>query len=123
MTMTDIAKACHEANKALCEGLGDNSQKHWNDAEPWQRSSAIAGVAFAVANPDAPDSAQHDAWCADKVKDGWVFGDVKDAVAKTHPCLVPFDKLPAGQKAKDALFRGIVRALAPLLSGSAKEVA
>lgn len=27
MQIEDVAKCCHEANKALCEGLGDFSQK------------------------------------------------------------------------------------------------
>lgn len=113
-----IARVCHEANKALCDGLGDTSQKHWDEAEAWQRNSAIEGVKFALANPNAPDSAQHDAWCADKVKDGWVHGDVKDPVKKTHPCLVPFDQLPLGQQAKDTLFKAVVKSLMPLFDAA-----
>lgn len=106
-----IAKACHEANRVWCQANGDNSQKHWQDAEQWQRDSAIAGVNFRLNNPDAPESAQHDAWMADKEKDGWVYGNVKDADKKTHPCLVPFEELPEFQKKKDALFCAIVDAL------------
>jgi hypothetical protein len=108
-----IAKICHQANKALCEQLGDQSQKDWNLAEDWQRESAFKGVEFRIENPDAPNSAQHDAWMADKEKDGWVYGPVKDAEAKTHPCMVPYQELSEGDKAKDALFSGIVKALMP----------
>lgn len=115
MNIEQVARICHEANKGLCEATGDHSQKSWNDAEGWQRDSAISGVKFAIDNPDAPDSAQHDAWAAEKVAQGWVYGSVKDANAKTHPCLVPFDQLPPEQQAKDSLFRGIVLALAPYL--------
>lgn len=68
-------------------------------------------VKFAIDNPDAPASAQHDAWMADKIADGWIHGPVKDAEAKTHPCLVPFDHLPVHQRKKDHLFRAGVRAL------------
>lgn len=106
-----IAKACHEANRVWCQANGDDSQKHWQDAEQWQRDSAIKGVEFAIANPDAPDSAQHDAWMADKIAQGWVYGEVKDAEAKTHHCIVPFDQLPEFQRKKDTLFRAIVNAL------------
>ncbi len=106
-----IAKCCHQANKAWCEGNGDNSQKDWDEADQWQRDSAIKGVGFKLENPEAGDDAQHNAWCADKVKDGWVYGEVKDAEAKTHPCLVPFDQLPEFQRKKDALFCAIVDAL------------
>ena len=69
------------------------------------------GVRFAIDHPDAPDSAEHDAWMADKIADGWRYGEIKDAEAKTHPCLVPFDQLPREQQAKDALFRAVVKAL------------
>jgi hypothetical protein len=111
MTHEQIAKVAHEANRSYCEAIGDPSQKPWDEAEPWQRESAIAGVAFAESHPGAGDSAQHDAWMADKLKAGWTHGPVKDADAKTHPCLVPFGKLPPEQQAKDRLFRLIVRAL------------
>lgn len=106
-----IAIACHQANKAWCEVNGDMTQKDWAEAEDWQRESAIKGVEFALANPDAPASAQHDAWSADKVANGWVYGKVKDAEKKTHPCLVPFEQLPEFQQKKDRLFKAIVEAL------------
>jgi hypothetical protein len=106
-----IAVVCHQANKAWCEANEDYSQKDWEQAEDWQRDSAIKGVEFAIANPDAGDSAQHDAWSADKVADGWVYGEVKDPVKKTHPCLVPFEQLPEFQQKKDKLFRAIVNSL------------
>jgi len=106
-----IAKVCHEANRAWCEANGDFSQKPWEIAADWQRGSARMGVRFAIDHPDAPDSAEHDAWMADKIADGWRYGEIKDAEAKTHPCLVPFDQLPREQQAKDALFRAVVKAL------------
>ncbi len=103
-----IAKVCHEANKAFCEKNGDNSQKYWDEAEEWQRDSAIKGVAFRINNPDAGEDTQHNAWMADKVANGWVYGETKDPVAKTHPCIVPFNKLPKFQQQKDILFCAIV---------------
>jgi hypothetical protein len=108
----EIARVCHEANRAICEASGDHSQKPWDEAEQWQRDSALRGVEFALANPSAPASAQHDAWSADKTKDGWTHGAVKDADAKTHPCLVPYDDLPFNQRVKDHVFRAIVAAMA-----------
>jgi RyR domain len=107
----EIARVCHEANVALCRGLGEDTSGHWDEAPQWQRDSSISGVRFALANPDAGDSAQHDAWMSDKIKDGWIYGEVKDAEAKTHPCIVPFEQLPPHQQAKDRLFRAIVKAL------------
>jgi len=117
-TIINIARCCHEANRAWCIANNDFSQQLWEHAEDWQRESAMNGVEFALANPDAPDSAQHDAWMADKKADGWTYGDVKNAEVKTHPCLVPFEKLPEHQRKKDALFRAIVKALAPQPEGN-----
>jgi hypothetical protein len=107
----NIAMVCHEANRAWCQSEGDFTQKAWSQAEQWQRESAIAGVEFRLNNPDAGHYAQHNAWMADKIKDGWVYGLVKDAEKKTHPCIVPFEELPVFQQKKDALFCAIVDAL------------
>lgn len=111
MDFVDVARVCHEANKGLCEACGDFSQRQWEDADQWQRDSAVAGVQYFAENPDAPDSAQHDAWVADKIKDGWKYGDAKDPAAKIHPCIVPFEQLPSEQQAKDALFKVVCRSL------------
>jgi hypothetical protein len=110
-TITSIAKVCHQANKAWCELNGDNSQKDWADAEQWQRDSAIKGVEFRLENPSAGKDSQHNAWMQDKVNSGWVYGEVKDAEKKTHPCIVPFEQLPEFQKKKDTLFCAVVDAL------------
>lgn len=106
-----IAKSCHEANRVWCQANGDDSQKHWQDAEQWQRDSAINGVDFRINNPDAGHDAQHNSWMKEKVDAGWVYGEIKDAEKKTHPCIVPFDELPEFQRKKDALFCAIVDAL------------
>lgn len=111
LEVLQIALVCHQANKAWCEANDDNSQKDWHDAEHWQRQSAIKGVEFRLANPNAGHDAQHNSWLDEKVKDGWVYGEVKDAEAKTHPCIVPFEQLPEFQKKKDALFCAIVDSL------------
>jgi hypothetical protein len=112
--LAQIAIVCHEANRAWCDLNGDPSQLPWNEAEQWQRDSAVSGVRYALDNPDAPPSAQHEAWLADKEADGWKYGAVKDAEAKTHPCFLPYDELPEVERRKDALFQAIVKALAPV---------
>lgn len=109
--MLAVAVVCHEANRAWCAVNGDETQLPWADAPEWQRDSALKGVEFSMANPDAPASLNHDAWTAEKLADGWKFGEVKDPEAKTHPCLVPFEDLPPVQQAKDRLFKAIVGAL------------
>ena len=110
LNTTQVARVCHETNRAFCATIGDNSQKPWEEAEAWQRESAIKGVAFAMDNPTAPASSQHDAWLADKFADGWKYGPVKDATAKEHPCCVPYEQLPVEQRLKDYLFKAVVSA-------------
>lgn len=111
-----IAMVCHEANRAYCKTINDYSQLWWDVAEQWQRNSAVQGVEFCLANPDAPPSANHESWLKEKESEGWKYGEVKDADKKEHPCYVPYDQLPEAQKAKDALFKSIVGALAPYLT-------
>lgn len=106
-----IARATHEMNRCWCQLTGDDSQLPWEGAPQWQKDSAMEGVRFLANNPDAPDSATHDSWVRQKLDDGWVYGPEKDADKKTHPCLVPYDDLPAVQRAKDAFFRIVVTSL------------
>ena len=106
-----IAKVCHQANKAFCEANGDDTQKDWIEAEDWQTDSAIKGVAFRINNPNSGHDAQHNSWMQEKIEQGWIYGDTKDSVAKTHPCIVSFNALPKFQQQKDALFCAIVDSL------------
>lgn len=102
---------CHETNRAYCHALGDNSQLPWAEAPEWAKESAIMGVHFHVANPEAGPEASHESWLAQKLADGWVFGWVKDSEMKTHPCIIPFSELPKEQQAKDYIFRAIVHTM------------
>jgi RyR domain len=107
-----IARVCHEANRAYCATIGDLSQPPWEEAPDWQRSSAVEGVRFCLANPDAPPSANHESWLEEKRRTGWTYGPGKDPEKKEHPCFVPYDELPIEQRRKDALFKAVVAALA-----------
>ena len=116
MNQEDITRVAHQVNKAYCESLGYFTQVDWEKAPEWQKDSARNGVAFQLANPDAPASASHDSWAAQKFAEGWMYGPVKDPEKKQHPFLAPFDTLPREQQAKDHLFKGVVAALKVHLS-------
>jgi len=109
-----MARAAHEANRAYCIALGDTSQPPWESAPEWQRKSAIEGARAALDPSQTPEKS-HEGWMAQKIEDGWSWGPVKDPDAKTHPCLVPYDQLPAEQRAKDSIFLAVTRALAAAL--------
>lgn len=43
----------------------------------------------------------HENWAAQRIKEGWRYGPRRDDRKKQHPCLLPFDKLPDGEKNYD----------------------
>lgn len=114
MGRLQIARVTHEVNKAYCESLGDYSQPPWDEAPPWQKKSALHGVNLHLDSEVEPQ-ASHEAWLAEKVADGWVYGSEKNPELKTHPCMVPFEELPREQQAKNYIFRAVVLALKPYL--------
>jgi len=105
-----IARVCHEVNRAYCQALGDNTQVPWKDAPAWQRESARMGVDLHLMGDFGPE-ASHILWMKQKLDTGWTWGPEKNAEAKEHPCIVPFDQLPVEQQAKDYIFRAVVHAL------------
>lgn len=112
MTPLQIAAVCHEANRALTAHVADVPvQLPWEECSADMQASCVRGVEFALAHPDASPAAQHEAWAAERISQGWVHGAVKDPEKKTHPALVPYAELPEGTRKKDALFRAVVAAL------------
>ena len=111
LTVGHIARICHEANKVLCESLGDTSQVGWDSAPAWQKESAISGVKKHLSGEITSPMDSHASWMKEKYDDGWKYGEVKDAEAKIHPCLVPYATLPPEQQSKDFLFSSICQGL------------
>jgi len=112
MTIEQIANVCHQVNKAFCASIGDLSQPEWELAPEWQRNSAINGVkAHLDSGLTMLPEDSHKSWMEEKVRDGWVYGPVKDAVKKEHPCMMPYHDLPVEQRTKDYLFREVVHTL------------
>ncbi len=111
MTDLDIASVVHDANRAYCITQGDYSQLPWMECPEWQKTSAMNGVAAIRSNPSTTPEQSHEGWMAEKLANGWKYGESKDADAKTHPCIVPYNELPEFQRTKDHLFGAIVRIL------------
>lgn len=105
-----VAKLAHTANKLYCESLGDTSQVDWDKAPENIKASAVNGVLFKLNNPGITPENSHENWLKFKSQDGWVYGDVKDEKAKTHPCMVQYSDLPEEQRVKDHLFTSICSA-------------
>lgn len=43
----------------------------------------------------------HDQWSIERLKSGWKYGDTRNDVLRTNPCLVHFDLLPKSEKEVD----------------------
>ena len=115
-TAAEIARVCHEANRALQIIQADPGiavSEPWLDLDEESRRSIIFGVEGVLAGNDPEES--HQAWVEFKLAHGWTLGDVKDLEAKTHPLLVPYDQLPEAARKKDELFIAIVAVLGDLL--------
>lgn len=115
LNVAAIAMLCHEVNRAYCAAMGDTSQVPWGDAPEWQKESAMAGVQQILDHPETTPEQSHEAWMKLKIEQGWVWGEVKDAVRKQHHCLMPYANLPMEQRVKDYLFGATVRAAAMIV--------
>lgn len=111
VTIEQIAKTCHEVNRVFCKFLGDHTQPKWEDAPEWQKKSAINGVKFHLDHFDSKPCDSHNNWMAEKLKDGWKYGEVKNPETKEHPCLVPYEQLSQAEQTKDSLFIAVVRSM------------
>ena len=63
------------------------------------KDSELPEVLIALAESMAKSS--HEEWAAKLMAEGWTYGEVRDNVCKTHPCLVPYEELPESEKEYD----------------------
>lgn len=106
--LESAATVAHEANRAYCKSIGDNSQPRWKDCTEEHKDSVRQGVLFHCNHPEAQPADSHNNWYARKQAEGWSYGPVKDPDNKRHPCFVPFDELPHDQQVKNILFKATV---------------
>jgi hypothetical protein len=117
--VNECAMRAHEANRAYCTSVGDDSQPSWAEAPEWQKDSAVVGVRATLEDSGMTPEKSHEGWLAHKEADGWKYGEVKDPEKKEHPCYVPYAELPADQQVKDSIFLSVVRSTYALLTASA----
>lgn len=121
LSIEEAAKLLHKNNRVFCAIFGDESHSNWGNLAQHMRDSIISGVKKFLENPEITPEQSHQAWVEWKQANGWVFGKQKDIEKKVHPNLVPFDKLPEMEQAKDRLFIGILKAIKPLIVVPAAE--
>lgn len=106
-----IAPVVHEAIRAYQRTLGEDPNPPWEQAPEWIRASVRAGIRAVLNGTARTPEQQHENFLAMRLADGWTYGPVKNAEARTHPCLVPYADLPIHQRRKDLLFQAVVLAL------------
>mgnify|MGYP001580649633 CR=1 FL=1 len=109
-----IGRVAHEVNREYCRAIGDPIKASWDETTEGQRNSIIKGVAYHLNSPLSTPGDAHNEWLAHKLATGWKYGEKVDEIAMTHPNMVPYDRLPPAQQAKDFIFREIVRQLGTL---------
>lgn len=111
MTDEQVASVVHAANCAIQALDGDECPSPpWESLDPQTRALTVRGVR--LARLGMTPERLHEAWCDGKRAQGWVHGESKDPVARTHPCMIPYADLPEHQRAKDRLLSVITRELA-----------
>lgn len=107
-----IAIMAHEANRLWQVLHGDPViSPTWTHAGREQQESTREGVLRIMSGEITTPEQAHESWLSSKIANGWTYGDVKDVNAKTHPCMVGYAALPIEQRAKDAIFFGVVEGL------------
>ena len=43
----------------------------------------------------------HEVWSAGRIAEGWTYGSVRNDERREHPCLLPYEQLPEGEKEYD----------------------
>lgn len=71
--------------------------------------STLNSIKAVLKDPDITPKEQHTIWKLNKIKNGYVYGEIKDDIKKTHPCLVDYEQLPQLERLKDLAFREAVR--------------
>lgn len=95
----DVARVIHEAHRAYQYAVEDLVPvPPWDALDKGQREQVISLVR--LIRGGVPVEQAHDAWVRRMREAGWVPGNVKDPVARTHPELVPFRELLPWQQAK-----------------------
>ena len=107
-----IARVVHEALRAWCAANGQQAYPAWSRAPKDSRQSTIESVLHIIKNPNASPGEHHEQWVAQKRREGWRIGEIKNRKAKTHPLLVTYDELPEIERTKDRILIAITKAIA-----------
>lgn len=106
-TDLELARIVHGAHVQYNVILGDNAPDPPWDALGGRHQKQIADRVRSIREGKGPAQI-HQEWIDEMARWGWKYGEVKDPIARTHPCMRPYDELSPDQQAKDRLAIRIV---------------
>jgi len=114
VNIAEVAALAYMVNRAYCAEQGNTSEPAWTETSDGKREAFIAGTQKIVLGLSrgiqiAPWDAHNEA-LKKRVDAGWTYGEKEDPEAKTHPLVLPFDKLPKAQQLKTFLFIAVIEA-------------
>ena len=112
LTIEQVAKICHAANRAYCKSIGDFSIKNWEETEQHVKDSIKDGIKNIIERSITNPKESHESWLAFKIKEGgWKYGPIKNIEKKIHPCFMEYSQLPEEHRIKNEIFFSIVTTL------------
>jgi hypothetical protein len=108
ITEEQIAKVCHEVNRAYCQALGDNSQPPWKNASALKKSNTLQAVRNYILSISAETEKSRASAEAQEIVESWVNGPEKypDLGVTTR-----LGVLPPELQAREDMFVAVVRAV------------
>lgn len=104
-----LAESVHEATKVFSEQVLSEGKKEWSLLNEAQQRKIMEAVQRTIQQRIEDPVKAHEMWLEDMVKDGWRYGPEHNEEQKTHPCMLKYDALPAGQQTKDHLYLSILK--------------
>ncbi len=97
-----LPESLKEANRRFAESVGAHVAALGAEIRPLAHAPATTELAIERPALDELARGEHERWISSLQHDGWTrTSGPKDAVAKRHPLLVPWDELPESEREKD----------------------
>jgi len=111
MFIEELARVAYTVSRAYMIKNGDPQLPEWQDMDYLDSEYVREGVEIYLSNPDVGPGIWHQEWYKHHQKLGWKHGKAYNAVKKTSPVFMEFDRLPAAKRNSDIIFHAIVRSL------------